>query len=49
MDEGFEQVIVAASRRASAPAAPRTSVRPSDIEVVREIEGRWRFVPGTPK
>ena len=48
MDEGFEQVIVAASRRASAPAAPRTSVRPSDIEVVREIEGRWRFVPGTP-
>ena len=48
MGEGYEQVIVTAYRRASAPAAPPTSVRPSDIEVVREIEGRWRFVPGTP-
>lgn len=47
MGGDLEEVVVTARSR-EAPAV-RTNTRPSDIEVSRQVEARWRFVPGTPK
>ena len=48
MDVGHQDFVIVSTPKSGKVVTP-TEILPSEVTVIREIEGRWRFVPGAMK